>query len=207
MVLMTLYSSLLKHHLAEELYPATVAGIEYSSYASDKGIVLKVCSLIERFDYFRNSFVLNGFQVQGYNQKLHVIVDAFTKILKTLHNEVAEEKFLVFVQQLFKTYHTDNFSNPAAFAKDLRLSVTEKQHIPLYIKNQCLKTIKFQDFVRFCQSYCDELRITAVMQGNLTKQTAQSIMNNALFNCSPSKVSDVSLILIIILDTISLISM
>lgn len=42
MVLMTLFTTLLKYQFVEKLYPATAAGLEYSCYAADKGLVLKV---------------------------------------------------------------------------------------------------------------------------------------------------------------------
>lgn len=42
MIMMTLLQSALKYHFVEKLYPATSAGLGYSSYASDKGLVFKV---------------------------------------------------------------------------------------------------------------------------------------------------------------------
>lgn len=33
---------MLKFQIAEDLYPATVAGLNYEIYASEKGIILKV---------------------------------------------------------------------------------------------------------------------------------------------------------------------
>lgn len=42
MILMTLLSTLLKYQFVEKLYPATVAGLEYSCYPADMGLVLKV---------------------------------------------------------------------------------------------------------------------------------------------------------------------
>lgn len=42
MMQMTLLSTLLKYQFVEKLYPATVAGLAYSCYAADLGLVLKV---------------------------------------------------------------------------------------------------------------------------------------------------------------------
>lgn len=39
---MSLYSLLLKFKLVEQLYPASVAGLEYTCFPSEKGLVLKV---------------------------------------------------------------------------------------------------------------------------------------------------------------------
>lgn len=41
---MSLYGLLLKFKLVEQLYPASVAALEYSCYTSEKGLVLKVFS-------------------------------------------------------------------------------------------------------------------------------------------------------------------
>lgn len=65
MTLMTLLVTLLKYQFVEKLYPATVAGLEYSCYASDLGIVFKVsspqifyCQVIFRFKYFIQTEIL-----------------------------------------------------------------------------------------------------------------------------------------------------
>lgn len=42
MIQMTLLATLLKYQFVEKLYPATVAGLNYSCYAADMGLVLKV---------------------------------------------------------------------------------------------------------------------------------------------------------------------
>ena len=40
-----LYAELIKFRLGEELYPATVAGLNYQFYAAEKGVVLKVINI------------------------------------------------------------------------------------------------------------------------------------------------------------------
>lgn len=42
MLMLTLMQNALKYHFVEKFYPATSAGLGYSSYASDKGLVFKV---------------------------------------------------------------------------------------------------------------------------------------------------------------------
>lgn len=54
----TLYQELVKFHVCEELYPALSAGLNYSFYAIEKGLLLKV---------------------SGYNEKLHFIVEAIAE--------------------------------------------------------------------------------------------------------------------------------
>lgn len=42
MIMMNLMSTLLKYQFVEKLYPATMAGLEYTCYPSDLGLVFKV---------------------------------------------------------------------------------------------------------------------------------------------------------------------
>lgn len=191
--MVNLHATLLKYQLVERLYPATVAGLEYTCYSADKGLVLKV-------NFYSLNFKVNSThfwcvflaQVSGYNQKLHVIIDAFTKCLKSLADDVTEEQYRVFVQQLFKTYE-NIFRKPKAIGKELRLSVVQKHHVPLTEKNRRLKKIDFNDFQKFCRQYCDQVKIKAIMQGNLLEERAHSMMQIVLSNLNCGKILDVSI--------------
>lgn len=55
-MLTVLFSTLMRYNLVEKLYPATVAGIEYSCFASDRGIVLKV-KIVEYFAISTETFI------------------------------------------------------------------------------------------------------------------------------------------------------
>lgn len=170
MIMMTLFAALLKYQLVEKLYPATSADLEYKCYSSEKGLVLKV---------------------SGYNQKLHIIVDEFTKYLKRLADDVTEDQFRVFVQQQFKTYE-NIFLKPKAFVNDLRLSVMERHRVPLNEKNQRLKLIQFNDFQVFCRNFTQQMKIKSIMQGNLKQEHALSIIQQVLSNLSCDKIENVS---------------
>lgn len=201
MIQMTLLATLLKYQFVEKLYPATVAGLEYSCYAADMGLVLKVCA--NRSQFLGNlikTIVLNIticekktllFQVEGFNQKLHLIVDVFSKCLKSLADDMTEKQFDVFVQQQFKTYE-NIFIRPKVLAKELRLNIVESHHQPLFEKNKRLAAITFADFQQFCRKYCEQVRIKAIMQGNITEDRAINIMRNVLNELNCGKVEDVS---------------
>lgn len=192
--MMNLHATLLKYQLVERLYPATVAGLEYQCYAADKGLVLKV-SLNYFFSVAEFTFKIESIccsQVSGYNQKLHVIVDAFTKCLKTLADDVTEEQYRVFVQQLCKLYE-NIFRRPKAFNKELRLSVVQAHHVPLNEKNRRIKKIDFNEFQTFCRQYWQQVKIKSIMQGNFVESRAQSIMQIVLTNLECDKINDVSL--------------
>lgn len=194
---MTLLATLLKYQFVEKLYPATVAGLEYSCYSADLGLVLKVNSRFKHhhFDISSemciNFFVISFDQVEGYSQKLHLIVDVFSKCLKSLADDTTEKQFEVFVQQQFKTYENVCL-RPKILSKELRLNVIESHHQPLYEKNQRLGSITFADFQQFCRKYCDQVRVKAIMQGNITEDRGLDIMNSVLNELNCGKVEDVS---------------
>lgn len=86
---------LLRYKIVEILYPATVAGLGYSTYPSEKGLFLKV---------------------SGYSQNLHHLVEAYIAKLLTFAEEVNEQEFNMFVEQQLKNYYNTMIS-PKAYAK------------------------------------------------------------------------------------------
>lgn len=94
-ILLATYTMLLKYKIIETLYPATVAGLGYSTYPSEKGIF---------------------FKVSGYSQNLHNLVEAYIQKLTTFADEVTEDEFNMFVEQQLKNYYNTMVS-PKAFAK------------------------------------------------------------------------------------------
>ncbi|XP_031638507.1 nardilysin-like [Contarinia nasturtii] len=164
---MTLLSMLLKHQFVEKLYPATLAGLEYNCNYIGMGLCLKV---------------------SGFNQKLHLIVDVFCKCLKSLADDITEKQFKVFVEQFIDDSEIDLLDT------ELLRSNVIKSHIhPVYKKNQRIRSLKFAEFQQFCRKYGDQMRIKALMQGNLTEDHALNIMHNVLNELKYGKVEDLSL--------------
>lgn len=130
--------------------------------------------------------------MNGYNQKLHLLVDLYIKSLKSVGNDTTEEQFNVFVQQLYKAY--ENISlKPKAISKELRIYILEAHREPLYEKNKLLSTIRFEDFQQFCNDYCKEIQIKAIIQGNVMKDQALGVMHNVLNALNCGKIENVSL--------------
>ncbi|KAG4065756.1 hypothetical protein HA402_012434 [Bradysia odoriphaga] len=165
-VLLSLYSLLLKHKIVEILYPATVAGLSYSSYASEKGLVLKV---------------------SGFSQSVGQLVETYIQNLTTFANEVTEEQFAMFVEQQLKTYY-NTLTNPKSFAKYLRLSVVENDFHPTYEKYEALKTMTLQDFQIFAAKFLRNVKIQGLCQGNLSLDTARNIMDTVLSRLQPEPI-------------------
>lgn len=128
--------------------------------------------------------------MNGYNQKLHLLVEVFSKCLKSLADDTTERQFDVFVQQLFKQYE-NLFLKPKAISREHRLSIIEAHRKPLYEKNQRLRSLCFNDFKQFCRDYCKQIKIKAIMQGNLMEDHAKNIMQNMLNELQCGKIENV----------------
>lgn len=93
--MLNLYTLLLRYKIVETLYPATVAGLGYSTFPSEKGIFLKV---------------------SGYSQNLHHLVEAYIAELITFADKVTDQDFNMFIEQQLKNYY-NTMINTKAFAK------------------------------------------------------------------------------------------
>lgn len=129
--------------------------------------------------------------MEGYSQKLHMIVDEFSKSLKSLADDITEKQYEIFLQQQVKGYE-NVFLSPGSMATELRLNLVQSFHQPLYVKYQRLRSIKFTDMQQFCRKYCEHVKIKAIMQGNITETHALNIMQNVLRDLNCGKVEDVN---------------
>ncbi|XP_014089704.1 nardilysin [Bactrocera oleae] len=161
--LCALYERLVKFRLSEELYPATVAGLSYQFYTVEKGIILKV---------------------NGYNEKLHLLVDIITKAMVSMREHITEDQFNIFKTDQKKSYF-NSLIKPRTLNKDIRLSIVEHIRWPIITKYKCLDSLTLNDVLHFSDAYTSELYLQTLMQGNLTEESAHNVMNSVLttLNC------------------------
>lgn len=124
-----------------------------------------------------------------------MVVEEFTNSLKSLLDNTTEELFKVFVDQLLKTYE-NIFLHPETLSDDLRLTVASTHHMLMNEKNKYLRSLKFTNFQDFCRDFCKQMRVIALMQGNITELHAKSIMQNVLNALNFDEVKDVSILFI-----------
>ncbi|XP_039498699.1 nardilysin [Drosophila santomea] len=154
----TLYEELVKFHVCEELYPAISAGLSYTFNAIEKGLLLKV---------------------SGYNEKLHLIVEAIAEGM--LHvAETLDENMLA----AFRKNQRKNFFNtlikPKALNRDVRLCVLEQIRWLMIDKYKCLNDITLDDLREFARQFPKELYIQSLIQGNYTEESAHNVLNSVL---------------------------
>lgn len=124
--------------------------------------------------------------MSGFNEKLHLIVEVFTNCLKSLGEETTEKKFRAVL-------YRHDFDEHDEVAVGLYLTIVGDHRVPFYVKNESLlASVKFADFQRFCHSFCQQMRVKALMQGNISKTHAQAIMQNVLDDLDCGKILDVN---------------
>lgn len=112
---------------------------------------------------------------------MHLVVDIFSKTLKSLPKGPTEEQFNVLVQQLIEDYEKE-ILNPESLHEELHASAVQSHYRPVWEKYKRLKSISFSDFQQFCCSFCMQVKIDAMVQGNIDKDHALDIMQNFLNN-------------------------
>ncbi|KAH8343533.1 hypothetical protein KR059_012169 [Drosophila kikkawai] len=163
----TLYQELVKFHVCEELYPALSAGLNYSFYAIEKGLLLKV---------------------SGYNEKLHLIVEAIAEGM--LHvAETLDEKMLDAFRTNQRKIYFNTLIKPKHLNRDVRLCVLEQIRWLMIDKYKCLNEITLEELRDFARQFPKELYIQALIQGNYTEESAHNVLNTVLsrLNCQAIK--------------------
>lgn len=80
----SIYSMCVKNFLSDKLYPATIAGFNYKLHSVDNGLILRL---------------------SGFNEKLPLILDIITQIIKKLDTLVDKKVFETFKKELKKNCH------------------------------------------------------------------------------------------------------
>lgn len=114
-----------------------------------------------------------------------------SKCLKSLADNITENTFDVFLQQEFNTYE-NCFLTPKLLLKEISQTIIKLNHQPIYERNKRLRSIKFSDFQRFCRNFCQQMRIKALVQGNVTEDRALNVMSDILNELNCGRVEDVS---------------
>lgn len=143
MSLTSLYSMIVKHYMTEKLYPAVCAGLGYSLYSEEKGMVLKL---------------------SGYNEKLPLLIDIITKELMNIGGLMEDAVFETYRSQ-FKKVCYNNLIESKFLNKDCRLSIIEENHKFFYDRYLEVDKISFDSLVQFSNQFLNQLRLQILVQG------------------------------------------
>ncbi|XP_046617809.1 nardilysin-like [Neodiprion virginianus] len=156
--LMDLLVTILKQLLVEELYPANAAELNYLIYTGDKGIIVKV---------------------NGFNQKLPLLLATITKYIADCPNLATQSMFDVMKAEQLKVYY-NTFLKPGKLVKDVRLSILMLVHWAAVDRHAAVSGIEFQQFQTFAKEFTRNIYIQCLVQGNITDEDVINHTRNCL---------------------------
>ncbi|EDW78671.2 uncharacterized protein Dwil_GK13929 [Drosophila willistoni] len=159
-----LFTYLVEFSIIEQLYPALLAGLTYSLYMGNKGLILNA---------------------NGYNQKLPLIVEIIMNVLGSLELDPAQ---LISFKELKKRQLFNALISGTALNLDLRLSILEKQHFSLVQKYDAIDDITLDDIELFKNSFYKQMYIQALFQGNFADEERHRIMHNVIDSFNSQKI-------------------
>ncbi|ALC44693.1 CG10588 [Drosophila busckii] len=162
-----LYTYLVEFVIAEQLYPALMAGQGYSLETTDKGLMLRV---------------------NGYNQKLHLVLEI---ILHVMQHIKPTEAMVMSIKELKKRQLFNAVINSKSLNLDLRLTVLENMRFTLLQKYEALKAVTIEDINKFKDNFYKQMFVKALVQGNFKEQHARDLMQ-MVRNAYPSEQIDLS---------------
>uniref|UniRef100_A0A182T8N9 Nardilysin n=1 Tax=Anopheles maculatus TaxID=74869 RepID=A0A182T8N9_9DIPT len=163
------FVSMVKFQLAEELYPAEVAGLNYDLYPAEKGVVLKI---------------------DGYNEKLPIIADEISATMGRFAELFSASVFDVIKVKLEKAYFNE-LMKPNKLNRDVRLKLVQLNHWTTWEKFEHMKNFTANDVRQFGRDLFNGYKIQALVQGNLHKEVAQEAMLKVLSNLNGSPIQDI----------------
>ncbi|XP_012270800.1 nardilysin isoform X2 [Orussus abietinus] len=145
--MLDLYVKILLHLLAEELYPANVADLYHNVSVDDKGLSVSV---------------------DGYNEKLPLLLTAITNYIADCSKLVTEELFEIMKKEQLKGYY-NTFINGEELLSDVRFSILMLSNWTSYDKHAAVTGVDFRQFQTFAKHLMDHVYIQALVQGNITE--------------------------------------
>lgn len=156
-VMLELYVALINQQMVETLYPAEEALLNTSVYASDKGLILKV---------------------DGYNEKLHLLIDTVIKHMVNFENNLNQRMFDAMKEEQIKSYY-NNFLKPRKMVKEMRFSIVMQVYWSGLDKHNAVQSVSLEMVRAFSKEFRKNLFIQCLVQGNVSSAEAQKICADA----------------------------
>lgn len=151
--MLDLFIGILKQLLAEVLYPATMAQLNYAIRTGERGILLAV---------------------DGYNQKLDHLLKTIIKNMVAFNKNITPALFHAMKAELKKSYY--NSCLKAGFLnRDIRMSVLLHTYWNTVDKYKAIADITYESLRSFSTECFQRLYIESLIQGNVSKENAIKI--------------------------------
>lgn len=124
-------------------------------------------------------------QVNAPNQNIHLVVNEKTMELKNFAENVMEEEIRKNLWDL---------GWPWFYASELRESIIQAKRVLCHDKFRVAKTIQLSEMQEFCRQYIKQMKIVALIQGNLNEANATSIIQKVETVLGCKKIKEVSLV-------------
>ena len=151
-LLTALFAGIINKQLNSYAYPARLAGLNYSIYATERGLTIAL---------------------SGYDQKQAVLLERISAALKA--PEITEKRFNIlqarYQQKISNAQKQQPFHQVLA---DLKRSLIERRWTNEQ-KLAALSTLTIEDLQVFSENFLKQLHITILMQGNITSSEARKI--------------------------------
>ncbi len=167
-MLISLYVEAVNEHLNEHVYPALIAGLEFSLYPHSRGF---------------------SFRISGFNDNQSVLLE---RLLDTLKNASFDpSRFEVIRQEMIR--EIENRRKDTAYHRTISEFYsmvivpdwTEEEQL------QALASISFEDLVEFKARLFERINIVALSHGNVLASSAENMGRMVASLVDPEKVVDV----------------
>lgn len=153
LVLFDIFVNVLAHNLAEPLYDADVAQLEYKLVPGDHGLVIRL---------------------KGFNHKLPLLLNLIVDYLADF--TAAPDVFSMFAEQLKKTYF-NILIKPERLGKDVRLQILEHCRWSVIQKYEAImKNLTVDDLMQFVTKFKAKMFVEGLVQGNFTSAESKEFL-------------------------------
>ncbi|KAI1280650.1 Nardilysin [Halotydeus destructor] len=146
-----LFIEILSINISEEVYPADLAGLEYSIYVSDIGLILTT---------------------EGFSDVLPNLVELLVESIADF--DADDQTFDSMKEKLAQNYY-NSFTDSSKLAKSIRYAIFQPVYHTSIEKRNVLPSISKQDILDTHQRFFSSLHMECLIQGNFTKAKATKI--------------------------------
>uniref|UniRef100_A0A6P7FSM8 Nardilysin-like n=1 Tax=Diabrotica virgifera virgifera TaxID=50390 RepID=A0A6P7FSM8_DIAVI len=153
-----LFVELLSFATCEEVYPATVATLSAYFRAKDRGV---------------------AFLIDGYNEKLPLLLELMTKYILNLSDHINQDIFNGIKEEALKKYYNKIFRT-ATLGYELENKLLIRNYFSPIDTYRELYNLTFDDMQKFIKHFPKNLYVKSLVQGNVSADIACDTINKLI---------------------------